>query len=142
MPRCAPVWARYEGYGAKATFNDQGTLVGLTTSGGQVLAPGSPSWEHTKWIFKSSVLVGVTLRDHLVSIHLLAANVLTVATAERLSPDHPLRRFLKPHTYGTVTINRGASTYLLARRGLLHRAVGLTWDSVLQGLDYSLKAQR
>jgi hypothetical protein len=137
-----PTRPGFEAYGARATFNDSGVLVGMTTNAGEALAPGDPGWDHAKWVFKASALVGVTLRDHLVGLHLLAANLLTSAAAERLSPDHPLRRLLKPHTYGTVTINRGASTYLLARRGLLHRAVGLTWDGILDGLEYSIKEQR
>lgn len=68
--------------------------------------------------------------------------MLTVAVAENLSPAHPLRRFLKPHTFGTVSINLGASTYLCEPRGLLHRAVALTWDSLVAGFQYSFRAQR
>lgn len=49
---------------------------------------------------------------------------------------------MKPFTYGTITINLGASQFLLSERGLLHRAVGLTWDSLVAGVKYSGQSRR
>lgn len=62
----------YEGYGALAKFDRTNmTLLSITVKG-EELTPASPDWAHAKWLYKSSALVGITLRDHLVGIHLLA----------------------------------------------------------------------
>lgn len=67
----------------------------------------------------------MTLRDHLVGSHFLVGNALVTATRDQLSPRHPLRRFLKPFTYRTVAVNRGATALLVGDMSLLHRAVAL-----------------
>ena len=68
----------FERYGATAYFDAEGTLTSIFWSHGNVtVKPGDRLWPHAKWAFKCSVLVGVTLRDHLTGVHLLAANFCT-----------------------------------------------------------------
>jgi len=60
----------------------------------------------------------------------MASNFLMTSSYENLGPDHPIRRLLRPHTYGAVKINRGATQTLATERGLLHRASALTWPAL------------
>jgi len=53
-----------------------------------------------------------------------------------------LRRLLRPFTFRTPHINKGASVYLLTENGLLHRTVGLTWEGLRNGMAYSYKTLR
>ncbi len=57
---------------------------------------GDADWEHALWAWKCSVIVGVTLREHLFELHLTFANVLNMAATETLSPTHPIRRYRMP----------------------------------------------
>ncbi|KAJ1633894.1 lipoxygenase [Pavlovales sp. CCMP2436] len=50
--------------------------------------------------------------DHLTVVHLVLGNALVTAAREQLSAAHPLRRLLKPFTYRTVAVNRGARNLL------------------------------
>ena len=69
----------FERYGAAAYFNARGELTSITWShgGDVVVRPGEKDWAHAKWAYKCSVIVGATLRDHLVGTHFLAANLRT-----------------------------------------------------------------
>lgn len=51
---------------------------------GEAYQPGSAGWTHAKWVFKSSALVGVTLRDRAVGIHMQNANRFVTAIAEQV----------------------------------------------------------
>jgi hypothetical protein len=53
------------------------------------------------------VVTGATLRDHLVGIHMMLANFIATGVAENLPAAHPVRRFLRPFTYRTLSINKG-----------------------------------
>jgi len=121
----------FERYGAATYFDEDGHLLKIWWSHGQEnVTAGEPGWEHAKWAWKCSVIAGTTLRDHLVGLHFMASNFLTTAVFENLGPNHPLRRMLRPHTYGAVTINMGAVKTLAVNRGILHRASAFTWESV------------
>jgi hypothetical protein len=121
----------FEHYGAIAYFTRRADLLKIYWSHGhRNVSRGDPDWEHAKWTFKCSVIAGSTLKDHLVGVHFMTANLLATNTAVHLSADHPVRRLLKPHTYGTVTINMGATTTLATEFSLLHRASAFTWDEI------------
>lgn len=53
-------------------------------------------------MYKSSALVGVTLRDHLIGIHMLGGNILTTAIAEQVCPPPPTNIF--PSLFLTRTV--------------------------------------
>lgn len=146
----------FERYGATAFFDKRGALVKMWWSHGQqnISAPrtqhngdddGSAArelWEHAKWSFKCSAMAGVTLKDHLVGLHFMASNFLTMASAEQLGHAHPLRRMLRPHTYGAVSINLGAVKTLAVENGLVHRAAAFTWDALQEGFRMSFALNR
>jgi hypothetical protein len=50
----------------------------------------------------------------------------TLACREQLSPEHPIRRFLVPFTFGAITINAWARTALCAYRSTVGRAFAFT----------------
>jgi hypothetical protein len=106
------------------------------------VTPDMKEWSHAKWVWKCSVLVGVTLKDHLVGVHFEVANSLAVTTLEALPADHPVRRLLLPHIYGTPTINAGAAITLATENGILHHAVALTWPALSEAFVASRAALR
>mmetsp|Transcript_2216 Transcript_2216/g.6220 ORF Transcript_2216/g.6220 Transcript_2216/m.6220 type:complete len:465 (+) Transcript_2216:768-2162(+) len=83
-------------------------------------------WEYAKFCFRSSVFTLVTFVDHLFVLHMQTSELVTLACRERLSPTHPIRRFLLPFTYGAITINAWARTALCNYRTTTQRAFAFT----------------
>ena len=111
----APLTVRpgFERYGAKATFDAAARPVSIWWSHGEKeVRPGDAAWTHAKFAFRSSLLTGVTLKDHLAATHLTIAATLVSASRDHLPATHPLRRLLKPFTYRTIAVNRAAGTLL------------------------------
>ena len=137
----------FERYGAAAFFDDNGDVVGIVWNAApnaESLAAGAwfnprdgLEWDRAKFVWRSSLVVGVTLRDHLVGLHATLSNAAVTATRENLPTTHPLRRLLTPFTYKTVWINKGSIATLLSRNGMLHRAVALSWNGMKQAFRYS-----
>ena len=59
---------------------------------------------------------------------------------ENLSPIHPIRRLLRPHTFGANSVNMAASRTLSTSFGLVHRATALTEEALMTGLDVSWRS--
>lgn len=134
------VRAPFERYGAAAYFDKNRHLNALFWShGNRMLRPGDDGWEHVKWVFKVSLVLGVTAVDHLVGTHMIWANLLTQATKTQLGPNHPLRRLLEIHTHNTIEINAAATRTLCVRGGLVHHASALTGESVVVAQSYGVK---
>eukprot|EP00755_Sulcionema_specki_P014854 Sspe_Gene.57809::Locus_31720_Transcript_1_1_Confidence_1.000_Length_3684::g.57809::m.57809 len=133
----------FERYGAAVYFDEKKNPLRIDWShANKTVYPNDADWAHAKWVFRCSCLMGVTMRDHLVSVHLLLANIVTTASRERLGPKHPLRRFLKPFTYGTVAVNFGASETLAVKNSFFHRATSLTWKGMADAFSYVSHHQR
>merc|ERR1712166_210478 len=133
----------FESYGVNVYFNGEGELIQMYwAEENRNLTRGDPEWDHVKWAYKVSVLTGVTVRDHLVGVHFMASNMLTMASDENLMPDHPLRRLLRPHTFGAIEINLGATKTLGLELGTAHRASSLTWKGLADALGDSYKLNR
>jgi len=94
--------------------------------------PGEAGWAEAKFRFRSSMSVMVTVCDHLYGIHLVVANFMTMAVREHLSTDHPIRRFLMPHTFNTIVVNDNAATNLCRRKTLAYRCFALTESGLEQ----------
>ena len=54
-------------------------------------------WQHAKWAWKVTVMVHITLIDHLVNTHFIDSNSLVKNSIKYLSHTHKLRVFIKPH---------------------------------------------
>jgi len=87
---------------------------------------GSHEWNYAKFCARSSVLSLVTMIDHLYNCHWLQANAVTIATRESLSASHPVRRFLVPFQFGTISINKQAASGLAAWMSTVPRLFAFT----------------
>jgi hypothetical protein len=92
------------------------------------------SWDFAKWCWRTSLMVAVTVADHLGATHYLVSNLMTTATREQLPEDHPLRRFLKPFEYRANDVNLDAAIALSPEGGLAHRTFGFTHPGLVRCL--------
>jgi hypothetical protein len=133
----------FERYGAKAVFaHDQRPLAIYWCHGHTWVRPSEPGWEHAKWAWRCSLLVGSTLVDHLVGVHWTFANRVTAVSRTCLSRTHWLRLLLKPFTWRTVTINASATNTLCPERAFVHRATAFTYPALLRAFEDSVRLQR
>lgn len=96
----------FERYGCIAYFSVTKKLLGIYwCSGNRLVQPGHSDWEHVKYVYRSSLMAGVTIWDHLVNVHWIISNNVVYAIRENLSANHSLRRLLKPHTFETVSVS-------------------------------------
>lgn len=110
-------------YGGDAHLDGEGRLVGLKF-GDAWVRPGDPSFAADAFRFRSTVVSGVTLLDHLGTCHYGVSNALLVATRRQLGPDHALRQLLRPFLFRTAATNANALASLLPTRGLVGRGTG------------------
>ena len=138
-----PVREEFERYGACAFFDHNRQLVRIYTAyNDKTHYPGDQTWKTAKWCWRCSLFVGVTVTDHLGSVHYLASNLLVTATREQLPTEHPFRRLLTPFIYGTVDINRDAYMLLSREQGLVHRTFAFTYDGVVRCLLKGIESVR
>jgi hydroperoxy icosatetraenoate dehydratase/isomerase len=132
-----PMREGFERYGGDAYFDMNWRVVMICDQGlGEwsdnwiqpeiVTKPTDPGWERAKFRFRSTLSVLVTLVDHLYGVHLQTANIFVTAIREQLSADHPMRRFMTPFTFQTISVNNNARTNLAAPRAIAPRCFGFT----------------
>uniref|UniRef100_A0A7S2M8G6 Lipoxygenase domain-containing protein n=1 Tax=Zooxanthella nutricula TaxID=1333877 RepID=A0A7S2M8G6_9DINO len=132
-----PVRDGFARYGGDAYFDmdwrpvkivDQGDGPFMDDGSGvaAVFCPGDARWEEAKFRFRSSLSVLVTLVDHLYGVHLQLSNIMVTAVREQLSADHPMRRFLCPFTYQTISVNDNARNNLVQPRSMGPRCFAFT----------------
>lgn len=137
-----PMRPGYERYGGDAYFDEGWHPVKIVDTGLGPLKedsehapvtthPGDAGWERAKFRFRSSLSVLVTLVDHLFGAHLQGSNLFVTALREQLSAEHPVRRFMTPFTYQTISVNNNASNQLVQVRAMGPQCFGLT-DTGLQ----------
>ncbi len=129
-----PDWIRYGAtayLGAPPALADgkatPGALLGVwSCHHGKLFLPGDAQWEHAKASFRSSLVASITCKDHLGQLHWIYANGLNLAARETLGKDHPLRRLLKQHYFGTSEINYSSKDMLLPVGQFAHRCFGFS----------------
>ncbi|CAF1104185.1 unnamed protein product [Didymodactylos carnosus] len=127
----------FERYGAAAYFDSNYKIIGIYWShGSRLVKPNDRFWEHAKYVWRSTFFAYVTIRDHLIVTHMIECNAFVSASRQHLPFDHPLRIFIKPFTYHTVTINYQAALSLVNNRGLVHRIWAFDYDEFLKVCDY------
>ena len=87
-------------------------------------------WKFAKWVWLSATVLGVTIVDHALISHIVEANALVTSTRENLPLSHRLREFLRPFTYRTVYINRGADKLLFTEGGIFQRFGGWKYSEL------------
>jgi hypothetical protein len=143
------VRAPFDRYGAAAYFDCERRLIGIYLSHrDELVVPLNDSrgvdkaWTYAKYMWRSSALAMVTIRDHLLTTHFIESNTLVNISRQFLPVAHPLRIFLKPFTYRTVTVNHSAATSLVNQGGLCHRIWGFEYDEFLKLCDYVIAHYR
>ena len=99
------------------------------------LTSSDREWNHAKFAFRCSALLGVTVKDHLLRTHYMGSNFMAQSAFENLNAKHPIRRLLRPHTYGANSVNMAASRTLSTSLGLVHRATALTEDALMKAME-------
>ena len=69
-------------------------------------APGDPEWDLATQLALAAATTHVSLVRHFNGVHLAAGGLLAIATRNALPPDHPVRRLLWPHMFGTQYSNQ------------------------------------
>ncbi|KAL0485054.1 arachidonate 12-lipoxygenase, 12R-type [Acrasis kona] len=128
-----PVRDSFERYGAAAYFDEEYKIKAIYWCyEKRLVKPNDPSWRHAKWVWKSTFFMIVTVKDHLMVTHLTEANAFAKAAQHCLELTSPLKPFLKPFTYHTVTVNKNASLALVNKKGFVHRMWAFDYDTFLQ----------
>jgi hypothetical protein len=149
----------YEKYGAAAYFDAQFNLIGIYTCSSKkylscperLMALHAQDnavdlnledsefseWRHAMWTWRVSALAQVTVADHLVNVHMIAANSLVSASRTNLPIDHPVRAFLKIFTFRTIGINSKAYLTLIQRKGIVNRNWAFEADDLQELLKHA-----
>eukprot|EP00931_Biecheleriopsis_adriatica_P046768 TRINITY_DN26896_c0_g2_i1.p1 TRINITY_DN26896_c0_g2~~TRINITY_DN26896_c0_g2_i1.p1 ORF type:complete len:1082 (-),score=261.34 TRINITY_DN26896_c0_g2_i1:195-3272(-) len=117
-----PIRPGFGKYEVDMYFTKDGMPALAETADGSKIAKGDKTWQYWKFVWRSVLLTVVTLTDHLHMTHFKAANILATSSRKTLSPDHPLRRLLTIHTFGSIWINMQAMHTLIGSKHMLHRA--------------------
>ncbi len=81
------------------------------------IKPGDKHWGLAKKIALCALTNHTSIIRHWSWIHLIPATQLAFATRTLLGPNHPLRRLLWPHIYGTVQATKFGSMAQMAKGG-------------------------
>lgn len=79
--------------------------------------PGDADWELAQRIALCAATTHVSLVRHFNGVHLAAGGPFAIATRNNLPAEHPLRRLLWPHMYGTQYSNQIVTRGQMAKGG-------------------------
>lgn len=112
----------YEKYGCIAYFSlTKEPLAVYWCLENRLVMPDDSAWDHVKLVFRSSLAAAVTVKDHLLHVHLQCSNTMLFASRQSCGPDHPIRRLTKPHIYRAAKVNWGAKGTLMPAGNLAFR---------------------
>lgn len=114
-------------YGGDVFFDAEGKVLFITYAGERYL-PGEARWARVKRYCRGTMLMWLTLVDHLLCVHLQYSNAL--ATAVPTLPvtnghAHPIRCLLWGHIFNANGVNRKAAATLTKAKGLFARGWAL-----------------
>ena len=126
----------YEQYGVIAYFTKELKPCGMYwCSAKRLIKSDDGMYQHVSALFRSTMAMLFTVYDHLIVTHWIVSNGLLLASERYLDADHPIRRLIKPHTFGAASVN-SASTCMLAPVGnLAYRVFGLDAKSFPVAFD-------
>ena len=82
----------FERYGAAAYFDKDLKIIAIYWShADRLVKKGDQSWNHAKYVWRSTFFAYITIRDHLIVTHLIECNAFVSASRQFLPADHPLR---------------------------------------------------
>ena len=127
-------------YGARINFNTNQEATGIYDYAQEKLVkPGDDDWESAKFLAKTSCLMLLTAREHLLWSHLIVSNTMTLAMIKRLSPDHPIRRLLTVFTFRANYINSAAFNSLVPENSFYHRMSGFSYKAITEVFESGVK---
>lgn len=129
-------------YGGNAYFDQDGKVIKIKLYGKDVFPNEGKDWAYAKFAYRTSSFVWTTIYHHLFKSHYNISNTPSIATYTHLETDHPLRQFLKPFLFRTAAINNASCDTLLPKGSIIHRATGLTWDSMHEVYRTMLRADK
>lgn len=109
-------------YGVDLYFTEDGLPALLETPQGDIVVRGDKEWQYWKFVWRSTLVTGVTLTDHLHFTHFRTGNLMARAVRVALEGSNPLRRVFSIFTFGTIFVNVQAVHVLCGPNHLLHRA--------------------
>jgi hypothetical protein len=107
--------------------------------------PGDPRWGLAQRIALCAATTHVSLVRHFNGVHLAAGGPLAIATRNCLPADHPLRRLLWPHMFGTQYSNQIVTKGQMAAGGdfetifsFTHRGMCKLFEDTYQEYDITV----
>lgn len=126
----------YRPYGARVHFDqDQQVTAIFDYFEDRLVKPGDGRWAEAKLLTKVTAFTLVTAREHLVWSHLVLSNTVARESTLELAPSHPIRRLLTIFTFRTNEVNLRAFGTLVPKTAILHRALGLEFESLQEVFD-------
>ena len=128
---------KYEPYGCKTYFDENGDIVKIEDLQGEIYTPSSPYWEWAKLKSRTAAFTKAAF-IHLGSVHYCWGNLANNSLRMFLAPNHPLRRAFTPHFYKTHHTCKRAENSLFAETGVLFRGLALKYEGGLKQvfIDY------
>ena len=138
----------YNKYGACLYFDKKFQLIAIYTCWNNKLTmkPENSTfdqnniteWDYCKWAFKCTFSAVLTLCGHALKTHMIEANAFVVSVRESLPKHHPLRIFLKPYVFRTVSINNQAANSLIKEHAIFDRLYCFKRESFVDMLKYCI----
>jgi hypothetical protein len=131
----------YDKYGAAAFFDKDKELVGIWNEAEKRMAlptgddENDEPWRWAQYHWKSSIAYEVFSVGHLLEIHWSASNTL-VQAARYLPLSHPIRRLIKPFTWGGAFINFQALVNLVQTSGAIVRTGAVDIDGLAAHFEH------
>ena len=107
--------------------------------------PSDPDWDEAARLALCAATTHLSLVRHFSWIHLVAGAQLAMATRNHLPSDHPVRRLLWPHVFGTQAGNRLVTPALLMPGGdfetvfsFTHRGLCRLYEETVVDFDLRL----
>jgi hypothetical protein len=129
----------YEKYGGKLLASPDKQIISIEFDG-KTYKPTDPGYERAAMIFRSTIVVVMTAKEHLAGVHLVKANNCSIAFVSHLKDSHPLFNLIKPHIYGTLEVNFRASSALAPYGGIVSRAFAFDEKAWTPLLESSIKS--
>lgn len=97
--------------------------------------PGDSNWALSRKLALCAATTHMTLVRHLGWVHLVGGSGVAIATRNCLSADHPLRRLLWPHVYGTQDNLRFIIRSQISPGGDYEKTFSFTYPEMCRLLD-------
>lgn len=124
----------FERYGGTAYFDSNLNFIGYVYKS-KLIKKTDKNFKHINLIFRSTLITSITLKEHLITTHWIAANGILISSLKYLGHTHILRRFLRSFTFGTAAINHASTLALAPFEGIAGRTFAFTNESWIEMIN-------